>query len=210
MKIDFEKHHYQLVFISLFWQIVTYMLPNKFSIRVPWPVPVTGVDNWVQVSSPWIWVYVSFYFFIGGTYLFSRDLFNRRLIFYSYMGSATFSFFYFFILPTSISRAPYTINNFGPSEVVLNFIRTLDTSVNCLPSMHICLSTVAALTLIKTSKKWGLFGVFWLFMIAYSTMATKQHYFYDVVTGAFLGIFTWLSVYFYLRRKDAQEPARSL
>jgi membrane-associated phospholipid phosphatase len=204
MKLDFQKQHYQLVFFSLFWQILTYMLPNRFLLREPWPVPVTPVDHLVPVSSLWIWIYVSFYLFIAGTYFFSKDVFDRQLIFYSYVGSATFSFFYFFIFPSSIDRAPYLIQSLGPSDQVLNLIRTTDASVNCFPSMHICLSTVAAMTLYKSSKKWGMFGIFWLCMIAYSTMATKQHYFYDVISGAMLGALTWFSVFTLLKKQETQ------
>lgn len=211
MKLDFEKHHYQLVAISIIWQVITYMLPNKLILREPWPVPVTAADEWVNVSSPWIWVYVSFYIYFGGAYLFSKSIFNRQLMFYSYMISATLSMFYFFLFPTSIVRDPYKIGSAGASETVLNFIRTIDTSVNCLPSMHICLSTIATITLFRVSKIFGLFAVFWLLMIAYSTMATKQHYFYDVLTGAALGAVTWLGVYYYLRRNpDAQGQIRSV
>lgn len=183
------------------------MLPNKLGMREPWPVPVTNVDDWIELSSLWIWVYVSFYIYFAGTYLFSESLFNRRLLFYSYMWSATFSLFYFFIFPTSITRENYLIESNGFSDMALNIIRDLDTSVNCIPSMHICLSTIATITILKASKTWGCLAILWLILIAYSTMATKQHYFYDVVTGAALGAFTWFCVFLFLRRQDAQRTA---
>jgi membrane-associated phospholipid phosphatase len=210
MKLDFQKQHFQLVLFSLLWQVITYMLPNRFLLREPWAVPTTLVDNLIPVSSHWIWIYVSFYVFIASAYFFSKDLFDRQLIFYSYVGSATFSFFYFFLFPSAIDRAPYLIKTGGPSDFLLNLIRTTDASVNCFPSMHICLSTVAAMTIYKSSKKWGAFAVFWLVMIAYSTMATKQHYFYDVISGAGLGMVTWYGVFTLLRRQDAQRAAGSL
>jgi len=181
------------------------MLPNKLILRAPWPVPATSVDNWIVVSSPWIWIYVSFYIYFGGAYLFSKSLFNRQLYFYSYMTSATISMFYFFMFPTSITREKYAIEALGPSDSVLNFIRAIDTSVNCLPSMHICLSTIATLTLFRVSKVFGIFALLWLGLIAFSTMATKQHYFLDVVTGAALGAATWAAVFIYLKRHRASQ-----
>lgn len=179
------------------------MLPNKLSLLEPWPVPATPVDHWVAVSSWWIWVYVSFYIYFIGVYLFSTALFERRLLFYSYMSSATISMFAFFIFPTSITREKYLISQYGYSESMLNFIRSVDASINCLPSMHICLSTIATISVFRMSKSLGYWALLWLGLIAYSTMATKQHYFYDVLTGAALGGFTWMSVFFYLKRTEA-------
>ena len=77
MKQHFEKYHYQLVSISVLWQSITYMLPNKLFLREPWPVPATVVDQWITVSSEWTWVYVSFYVYFIGVYFYSKSLFNR-------------------------------------------------------------------------------------------------------------------------------------
>lgn len=202
MKQHFEKYHYQLVSVSILWQMITYMLPNKLFLREPWPVPATVFDQWVSVSSWWIWIYASFYVYFIGAYLFSKNLFDRQLLFFSYIGAATFSMFCFFIFPTSVSREKYLTGSNGTSELALNFIRSVDNSVNCLPSMHVCLSTIATITLFRASKTLGYTAIIWLSLISYSTMATKQHYFYDVITGAALGVFTWLSVFYYLKNQS--------
>lgn len=170
-------------------------------------MPATTVDHWVTVSSWWIWIYVSFYIYFIGVYLFSKGLFERQLLFYSYMTSATLSMFTFFVFPTSISREKYLIGHYGYSESMLNFIRSVDASINCLPSMHICLSTIATISVFRISRSLGYGALLWLGLIAYSTMATKQHYFFDVVTGAALGGFTWLSVFFFLKRAESDGYA---
>jgi membrane-associated phospholipid phosphatase len=57
--------------------------------------------------------------------------------------------------------------------------------------MHIALSLSAALSINLESKKNGAVAFIWFALISYSTMATKQHYFYDFVAGILLACCFW-------------------
>ena len=70
--------------------------------------------------------------------------------------------------------------------------------VNCLPSMHVCMSFVAAACLSLVYGRVGRALVWaWFVAICYSTMATKQHYFVDLIAGFALGV---TSVAIYMKR----------
>lgn len=200
--IDLDKNHYR-VFIGLIaWMILTYMLPNKYVLLPPSEVNQTFVDQMIPLSSIWIWVYISYYFFIFFPYLFGENIKRRKLLLSTYTTSAGVSCLIFFAFPTSISRELYPLQVVSLSDQVLNIIRTVDASVNCIPSMHIALSLIATLTYWTEDKLKGSLASFWFLMISYSTMATKQHYFHDVITGAFLGLFFWVICFYSLKKTN--------
>ena len=201
--LDLEKNHIRNFILLAIWMILTYMFPNKFILTQPQEVQTTFIDHAIPLSSPWIWVYVSYYLFIFAPYLFSQNLMFRKMIFSSYMSAASISCLIFFAFPTSISRDlhPLEVNSF--SDHALQFIRNADTSVNCVPSMHIALSLISTLTLALYNRKIGILAGFWFLMISYSTMATKQHYFYDVAAGAIFGFIFWYTSLIYLKKQKA-------
>ena len=207
-KIDFKRHNIELMLLTAAWVTLSYSIPNKLGFREPWPVPVTIFDRWVRMSSVWIWAYVSYYFYIGSVYVFCQNLFRRQVIFYSYFCASTISFFWFFIWPTSIPRALYAVEQTGSvSDQLLNFIRYIDNSINCFPSMHVALSMIATLCVWMKSKRLGVIASIWFLLISYSTMAVKQHYFYDVAGGTALGVICWATCYLILRRAHAQRTS---
>jgi membrane-associated phospholipid phosphatase len=191
--IQLSQNQFTWLIVLIVWQLLTYMLPNKIILFEPRPVPLSMVDDMIPMSSWWIWFYVSYYIFIFGTFLFLKFEKTKKLLFMSYTSSALFSCFCFFLFPTSIDRELYPIGEIkGLSDWALNFIRSTDTSVNCLPSMHIALSLTATLCIYSESRKYGLLAFIWFSLISYSTMATKQHYFYDFVAGVVLAVVFWI------------------
>lgn len=193
-RIELNRSPIKWLIVLILWMVLGYMLPNKINLIEPIMVPKTFVDALIPLSPVWIWPYISYYFFIFGTFLFVRSEHVKKLVFSSYSLSAAVACLIFFLIPTAIERENYPIqeNAVGLSVWALNFIRSADTSINCLPSMHIALSAMAALALIKESRKLTLPAVLWFLLISYSTMATKQHYFLDVAAGVLFGLFFWL------------------
>ena len=86
---------------------------------------------------------------------------------------------------------------------VLNFysiLYTLDNTTNCVPSLHVALSCIAAFGIWYERQQIWQFMAIWAVLIIISTMTTKQHQFIDVITGIILFI-TCL----FMTRKVARE-----
>ncbi|MES2855134.1 MAG: phosphatase PAP2 family protein [Bdellovibrionota bacterium] len=165
------------------WIIAAYAIPNNVVFFAPYVVPLTAVDQLIPLSSPWVWIYVSYYPFIYFAYFAARSAGNAKRYLVMMSVSAGIAMFIFLFFPTIIFRGEYPVVGDEISAQALALIRTLDNSVNCLPSMHIAMSCMAAYTYGSESRKWILPAYAWAALIAYSTMATKQHYFWDVVGG---------------------------
>ncbi len=71
-------------------------------------------------------------------------------------------------------------------------MQEFDSHSNCFPSMHVSVATLTAFHLIENTI--FIFGansfLFFLFpfFIGLSTLYTKQHYFFDIPSGAALGL----------------------
>lgn len=199
---DFSRLKFSTFAVLALWTPISYLIPNKIILFDPILVPRTLIDHWVPLASHWVWVYVSFYFFIFGTYLLLKTEFVRKTMFYSFLAATTVSSFIFFFLPTMIERGLYPLKSIDhASDWLLSLIRLTDTSVNCLPSMHVALSMISAFAIAAEFKKFKYFGFFWFLMICYSTMATKQHYFYDVLAGSIYGFIFWVFFYFLFQKE---------
>lgn len=173
----------------LAWIILCYILPNKFLLRTPQLVPLTLMDHLVHFSPNWIWAYVSYYPYLIAVYFLIEKNENLNHYFYCLLSTAFFSCLFFFAYPTLIMRDMYPlIATHDLTGTAIGLIRHLDESVNCAPSMHITMTTVAFLCIRKDDKTYTVPMLIWALLIAYSTMATKQHYFVDVLSGLCFGI----------------------
>lgn len=207
IKFDVNKHRWFILLALIFWVYATYMLPNKIMLRAPVAVRDTPVDDFINLSANWVWAYVSYYIYIFGTFLaLQTDRFKKVLIL-AYATAGLASTFIFFSFPTMILRDEnYPLSHVtGLSEWALQFIRSSDRSVNCMPSMHVALSLIATLTICMEQKKWRPLAIVWFTLIAYSTMATKQHYFYDVVSGSLHGLIFWYASYRYILNQNEKN-----
>lgn len=204
IKLVDRKTKIPLGLFILFWIIVLYMLPQKFPIFEGQLVPVTFVDHLIPLSASWIWIYVSYYFYLIGAFLIARGN-NANQIFYSFFCSAILGTIIFFLFPTLIDRDLHPlIDATSLSGWMLSVIRMTDAPLNCAPSMHIAMTTIAAGTFVRERTWFSWPAIIWAILIAYSTMATKQHYWWDVVTGFTLGLF----VFAFFDRATYIEPQR--
>jgi membrane-associated phospholipid phosphatase len=177
--------------VLLLITIVLYFSTNVLYLGQPTHVPLTFVDIWALHSPVWIWVYVTYYFYLIGIYLSVRNEELLNQIYYCYLAAGLSGAMIFFSFPSTVPRELYPLSaDPGLSEMLLGFIRRIDQSLNCAPSMHVAFSTIAALTFWHDrhdSHKTRVGVASWGLLIFYSTMATKQHYFLDVISGFALG-----------------------
>ncbi len=181
--------------------VIGYVAPNQFVVFPPHCVVLTRLDGWVRLAPVWVWFYISYYPLLIGAYFYTTGTSAQKVYFGAMTLSAAVSFFVFVFFPTSIPRELYPwLGGADFSSRMLAIIRGADNSVNCLPSMHVCMSFIAASAFTLVCGRWGRFIAWTLFLaICYSTMATKQHYFVDLVAGFSLGL---TSVAIYLKKYD--------
>ncbi|MES2964435.1 MAG: phosphatase PAP2 family protein [Bdellovibrionota bacterium] len=172
------------------WILVAYGIPNKVSLFQPTPVPLISLDNLIGFSPGWVWAYISYYLLLVLPYFVTDDEDVLNQMIYSFSTAAGMSALFFLFFPTNLPRELYPTAAAGDfmSVLALDVIRLIDSSVNCFPSMHVTLTTIAAMTLMRASRRWAWIAIPWSLAIFYSTVATKQHYALDVIGGIFFGL----------------------
>ena len=71
---------------------------------------------------------------------------------------------------------------------VLDILRSVDPPVNCLPSMHVAVATLAGLLIRRADALVGNVFLVLIPFIWYSTMALDQHWFVDGLVGMVLAV----------------------
>lgn len=184
--------------ISLFMAIYFLLLRHPlFPITV---IPLTSLDRLIGFE-PWsllpyasLWVYIS----IAPLLLDTRR--TGMLYLASAVLLATAGFLIFLFWPSTVpapgidwSRYPY-----------IAFLKSIDAAGNACPSLHVAYAVSGALWLryvlktVRTPGSWQALNLIWCGVIAYSTLATKQHVAIDLAAGALLGVlatapFLWLA-----------------
>jgi membrane-associated phospholipid phosphatase len=170
--------------------VLGYFIPNLFVVFPTHSVVLTRFDHWVELQPAWIWFYISYYPLLILAYFITTGLPAQRVYFGAIALSAVVGFFVFLFFPTVISRDLYPWHGANDwSTQMLAHIRAADVPVNCLPSMHVCMSFIAVSCISLVCGRVGRLLLWaWFLAICYSTMATKQHYFVDLVAGFALGL----------------------
>jgi membrane-associated phospholipid phosphatase len=178
-----------------------YFIPDNFIVFPTHSVVLTRLDQWVELQPAWVWFYISYYPLLIAGYFMTTGHASQRVYFGAMSLASLVGFIVFFFFPTMVSRDlyPWTGAN-DVSAQMLTYIRGADVPVNCLPSMHVCMSFIAAACISMVSGRVGRVLLWaWFLAICYSTMATKQHYFVDLVAGFALGLTT---VALFMKRYD--------
>lgn len=175
--------------IGLFMAIYFLLLRHPlFPITV---IPLTPLDRFIGFE-PWsllpyasLWIYISI----------PPLLLDTRRVGILYLASAVLlaavGFLIFLFWPSTVpapaidwSRYPY-----------IAFLKSIDAAGNACPSLHVAYAVSGTLWLryvLKTAGvpgSWQALNLAWCAVIAYSTLATKQHVAIDLAAGALLGAF---------------------
>lgn len=196
-KFNFYKpqYHIQTGFSLALVFVLCYLVPNQIDWLPTTPVSLVFVDQFIRLRPEWIWFYLITYPYVVLIYFLilkgkNAKTFVNSFVLASLVGSMVFLFY-----PTIIIRDLYTINpDDNLSSWMLHYFRMIDKPKNCIPSFHIALTFITCACLYMQDKTKGFVGIILGFLIAYSTMAVKQHYFLDVVSGLLLGIFAFSTV----------------
>jgi len=174
-------------FMTLFFFGYLYILKHAvFPVTV---MPLTAIDRAIPYQpSAWL-LYVSLWIYVQlPLCLIDR---RRELVRYGWVAAAVslVGFAIFVLWPTAVPDVAT-----GPSNSLFEGLRSVDTTGNSCPSLHVAFSVFTALWLerfLRNTRISGLariLNVGWCLGIIYSTLATKQHVMLDACAGGVLGL----------------------
>jgi membrane-associated phospholipid phosphatase len=166
----------------------------------PLQMPLTALDHAIAFT-PWAFgPYVSLWFYIGIPVVLQANL-RQAIIYGGWAGAlclAGLAFFYF--VPTEIP--PLTATPDMATHLGFSMLQGVDAAGNACPSLHVATALFSALWIERLLRDvhapaWprALNGA-WFVLIAYATLAIKQHVVLDVAAGVLLGaVFGAASLY---------------
>lgn len=178
--------------IAFFIGAALYLFTNHYPFSEPRLLPFTALDQAIPFL-PWtVWIYTSEYSFFIVIYLICRSTVNLNKYFYALVGLQIVSSIIFMIWPTTYPRHLYPL----PADLdsltafVFTTLRNGDYPNNCAPSLHVSSVILSSLLFLNEQREKLPFFLSWGILITLSTLTTKQHYIFDVVTGLLMaGIF---------------------
>jgi len=180
-----------------YWAIIplthmVYVPINKVSASLEPHVPALWIDRVTPLVAEGIHLYV-LVFFIGGLATVTiMDLGMVKRVVMACALMQLFAFACFLIFPVHMVSRPQSVTISSLSTWGLGLCYWIDAPSNCFPSLHVALPTLATLSIGRISRTRGTVSGLLTLGVAVSTMLIKQHFFVDVVAGAFLGIVTYL------------------
>jgi len=173
--------------------------------RPPVEMPLTDIDRWVDFQAWALWPYLSLWAYIALPPALMPSA--RALIRYGWWigGLCVAGLACFYWWPTSVP--PQAAQATGAGFAVL---RGVDAAGNACPSMHVATATFSALWIHRLFGELALprwlrvASVCWFVLIVWSTLAIKQHVWWDVAAGLALAlVLAWPS----LRAWDPRRAA---
>src|SRR5688500_9286062 len=166
-----------------------YFGAQRATLREPVTFRESVIDRAVAFSAAWTPVYVSLYLLLPTAWLATS---RRQLWRYAagMIAMGVIAFPIFALWPVAGPRPAEPASGFGAAMHAL--LVRIDGPLNSFPSLHIALAVyaVAFVAHVLDGKARpavvGLLPI-WATAIAFSTLATKQHYFVDVVAGTIFG-----------------------
>lgn len=171
--------------VLFFWGYIYILKHAFFPVTV---MPLLAIDRLIPYqNSAWL-LYVSLWVYVQLPIMLTDSF--RALIRYG-VWSAVLSgigFAIFILWPTAVP----VVGALGDGAL-FEGIRSIDTTGNSCPSLHVAFSVFTALRL-ESFLRWAgragwarIVNVLWCLGIVYSTLATKQHVMLDACAGAVLG-----------------------
>lgn len=169
-------------------------------------MPLTAVDRWIGFQPAALPLYLSLWVYVV---LAPALLAGRRALLacgLAWTALSAIGLGIFLLWPTIVPR-PAIDWSLHPT---MAFLKSVDASGNACPSLHVAFAVFTAFTLGRILWQLGagpgvrVCNWLWCVAILYSTVATLQHVFLDVVAGAALGTLIALGFRFQWRGVTAE------
>jgi membrane-associated phospholipid phosphatase len=177
-----------LVFMWLFF--VGYFHLLRHPAQAAFEMPLTAIDRWVDFQ-PWaLWPYVSLWVYVVLPPALMPNA--RELIRYGWWigGLCIAGLACFYLWPTAV---PLSAADFA-APASFDLMRGVDAAGNACPSLHVATAAYSALWLERmlrdlAAPRWlRAASACWFVLIVWSTLAVKQHVWWDVAAGLLLAV----------------------
>jgi hypothetical protein len=176
------------VFMWLFF--IGYFHLLRHPAQEPVVMPLTAIDRWIAFE-PWaLWPYFSLWVYV--TLPPSLLTSFRSLLSYGiWVGALCIAgLACFYLWPTAVPRQALSTEGLAGFEL----LRGVDAAGNACPSLHVAAATFSAWWLHRLLGTLALpawvrsVNALWYLLIVWSTLATRQHVWWDVVAGLALAL----------------------
>jgi len=160
-----------------------------FPLRPPRTLPLSGLDRLVPFQPAWTAVYQSLYLLMPGVPWLAGSADNLKRYARGFLALSAAGFAVFLFFPVAGPR-PAAVSAEGLYGLLIRY----DAPLNSFPSLHIALAAYSLLLAehllagAGRARAWVWLGALWTAAIAYSTLATKQHYAVDLPAGLILAL----------------------
>lgn len=169
-------------------------------------LPLTAIDRAVPFM-PWTgWIYATVFPFPLLAAALVRDDRGVRTMLAAFIGVTTVLFAVFLAYPTVYPRPDWSGG--GLAALPLALIYRVDLPRNCLPSGHVTAAFLTAFSVRQCRPRLGAALIFWAAVISVSTLTTKQHYFWDVVSGVLLSAAGYAAARLYFAAPESLDLAK--
>jgi membrane-associated phospholipid phosphatase len=199
-----------LVVLNL-WVYLPYLFLQRHHFFPATNMPSSFFDRIIPFSDQAVWLYLSIYLLMPvGPFLMN----SRKQIFHYAIGIVLISLLanaIFLFWPTSCPRPVVQGTNVAYQTLI-----SIDNSFHAFPSLHAAFAVYSALCgglvlrELGSRNFWRISLWFWVCLILYATLATKQHVSADIIAGSALGfgiyacVFKeWTSIF---KRKPSLPP----
>ena len=150
-------------------------------------LPETLIDRAIAYSDAAIWLYLSFFILIPYTYLVVSPA-RVRWLARAMAVSAVICGVVFLLYPTTLAYPPVG-DGMGWSTQVLRMLQTMDSTQNCLPSLHGALTLLCAWALFERDRPIrSALAVLLTLGICYAIIALRRHVSIDLGAGLLVGM----------------------
>ena len=187
---------YRLKYLLIGWGTVgliyesSSLLQGKATILYP-----SIVDRLVAFTPHAIWPYLSFFLIIPLSFLYA-PVSRVRWMSLSFILTSSIAGLIYISFPTTMLN-PIDYGTSISSQLLSHLI-TVDTTNNCLPSLHIALTMIVVYGYLNNKNRFtSILFILWGIIICFSILQLGRHLFIDLITGALLAIISGLVIQYY-------------
>ena len=165
----------------------------------------TVIDDWVPFSLAWLPLYL---FMLPISWAPACTFVDRRCL-KRWVLSAVLMYIpavpLWIFWPVTVPREVVPIDGYW--TFALSILRAVDPPVNCLPSMHVAVATLAGLLIRRSDPLVGNLLLLLMPFIWYSTMALDQHWFVDGLVGMIIAVVVEMATHRWMKIPQSAQVA---